>query len=210
MGILAIPQLSGLEGVDTDQVMPRLLKVWAAESIWLYVMTVFVLTGIVAAIMSTADSVLLSLSSLLVKDVLGGFRMGSLPEERLTAWGKRLSWAIMAILVVIALTPDLTLWGLIELKMEVLIQTAPLFVLGVLWPRYNAKGAAAGMAAGTLLAAGLTLAGFGKLWGWHAGVLGLALNVIVGVVVSWAGRHSGGQSLPLSPRSLNFPGTSSS
>ena len=189
VGILAIPQLSGLEGVDTDQVMPRLLKVWAAESIWLYVMTVFVLTGIVAAIMSTADSVLLSLSSLLVKDVLGGFRMGSLPEERLTAWGKRLSWAIMAILVVIALTPDLTLWGLIELKMEVLIQTAPLFVLGVLWPRFNARGATAGMAAGTLLAAGLTLADFGKLWGWHAGVLGLALNVIVGVVVSWAGRR---------------------
>ena len=189
VGILAIPQLSGLEGVDTDQVMPRLLKVWAAESIWLYVMTVFVLTGIVAAIMSTADSVLLSLSSLLVKDVLGGFRMGSLPEEQLTAWGKRLSWAIMAILVVIALTPELTLWGLIELKMEVLIQTAPLFVLGVLWRRFNARGATAGMAAGTLLAAGLTLAGFGKLWGWHAGVLGLALNVIVGVVVSWAGRR---------------------
>ena len=189
VGILAIPQLTGLEGVATDQVMPRLLGVWAAESLWLYVMTVLVLTGIVAAIMSTADSVLLSLSSLLVKDVLGSFRMGSLPEARLTAWGKRLSWAIMAILVLIALTPDLTLWGLIELKMEVLIQTAPLFVLGVLWPRFNATGAAAGMAAGTLLAAGLTLAGLGKVWGWHAGVLGLALNVIVGVCVSRAGRR---------------------
>ena len=189
VGILAIPQLSGLEGIETDQVMPRLLRVWAAESLWLYVMTVLVLTGIVAAIMSTADSVLLSLSSLLVKDVLGRFRIGSLPEERLTAWGKRLSWLIMAVLVLIALTPDLTLWGLIELKMEVLIQTAPLFVLGALWPRFNATGAAAGMAAGTLLAAGLTLAGLGKVWGWHAGVLGLALNVSVGVCVSWAGRR---------------------
>lgn len=189
VGILAIPQLSGLEGIETDQVMPRLLRIWAAESLWLYVMTVLVLTGIVAAIMSTADSVLLSLSSLLVKDVLGRYRIGSLPEDRLTVWGKRLSWLIMAVLVLIALTPDLTLWGLIELKMEVLIQTAPLFVLGVLWPRFNATGAAAGMAAGTLLAAGLTLAGPGKVWGWHAGVLGLALNVTVGVCVSWAGRR---------------------
>ena len=193
VGILAIPQLTGLEGVATDQVMPRLLGVWAAESLWLYVMTVLVLTGIVAAIMSTADSVLLSLSSLLVKDVLGCFRMGSLLEERLTAWGKRLSWAIMAILVLIALTPDLTLWGLIELKMEVLIQTSPLFVLGVLWPRFNAKGAAGGMAAGTMLAAGLTLAGMGKVWGWHAGVLGLTLNVIVGVGVSWVERGTDGR-----------------
>ena len=188
VGILAIPQLSGLEGVDTDQVMPRLLRIWAAESLWLYVMTVLVLTGIVAAIMSTADSVLLSLSSLLVKDVLGRFWKGSRPEAHLTAWGKRLSWIIMVVLVLIALTPDLTLWGLIELKMEVLIQTAPLFVLGALWPRYSASGAAAGMAAGTALAAGLTLAGMGKVWGWHAGVLGLELNVIVGVAVSWASR----------------------
>ena len=187
VGILAIPRLTGLEGLATDQVMPRLLGVWAAESAWLYVMTVFVLTGIVAAIMSTADSVLLSLSSLLVKDVLGRFRPGMLPEARLTVWGKRLSWIIMAILVAIALTPDLTLWGLIELKMEVLIQTAPLFVLGALWPRFNAAGATAGMVAGTLLAAGLTLAGMGKVWGLHAGVLGLALNVVVGVVVSRAG-----------------------
>jgi len=184
VGILAIPQLSGLEGIETDQVMPRLLRIWAAESVWLYVMTIFVLTGIVAAIMSTADSVLLSLSSLLVKDVLAKFLAKSLPDEQLTAWGKRLSWLVMALLVLIALTPDLTLWGLIELKMEILIQTAPLFVIGVLWQRYNATGAMAGMAAGTLLAAGLTLAGMGKVWGWHAGVLGLALNVSVGILVS--------------------------
>ena len=49
------------------------------------------------------------------------------------------------------------------------------------------------MAAGTALAAGLTLAGMGKVWGWHAGVLGLALNVIVGVAVSWIGRGPDGR-----------------
>ena len=49
------------------------------------------------------------------------------------------------------------------------------------------------MATGTALAAGLTLSGLGKVWGWHAGVLGLALNVIVGVAVSWAGQDPGGR-----------------
>ncbi len=63
--------------------------------------------------------------------------------------------------------------------------------IGVLWPRFNGTGAAAGMAAGTILAARLTLSGLGKVWGWHAGVLGLALNVIVGISVSWAGRGAG-------------------
>ena len=134
--------------------------------------------------MSTADSVLLSLSSLLVKDVIGQSRLAISSEARLTSWGKYLSWTIMAILVLIALSPGLTLWGLIELKLEILIQTAPLFILGVLWRKYNAVGATAGLALGTLVAAGLTLAGLGKLWGWHAGVLGLSVNIITAVFVT--------------------------
>ena len=184
IGILAIPQFSGVKGLETDQVMPLLLKIWAAESVWLYCMTILVLTSIVAAIMSTADSVLLSLSSLLVKDVIGQSRLAISSEARLTSWGKYLSWTIMAILVLIALSPGLTLWGLIELKLEILIQTAPLFILGVLWRKYNAVGATAGLALGTLVAAGLTLAGLGKLWGSHAGVLGLSVNIITAVFVT--------------------------
>ena len=185
IGILAIPELSGLEGIAADQVMPLLLRAWAEESTWLYVMTLFVLTGIIAAIMSTADSVLLSLSSILTKDILGRFWLKDTPEGRMTTVGKRLSWGIMILLMLIALTPKLTLWGLIELKMEILIQISPLFVLGTIWPRYSSRGAMAGIITGTLLAAGLTLAGFGKVWGWHAGVVGLAANVAVGMAVSW-------------------------
>lgn len=184
VGILAIPELSALEGIAADQVMPMLLREWSDDSTWLYVMTLLVLTGIVAAIMSTADSVLLSLSSILTRDIMGDLWFKHMPEDNMTLIGKRTSWIVMGILVLIALTPKLTLWGLIELKMEVLIQLSPLFVLGAVWPGLTARGATAGLLTGTLLAAGLTLAGYGKVWGWHAGVIGLAVNAATGVAMS--------------------------
>ena len=184
VGILGIQQLSSMDGITPDQVMPVLLREWAQQSTWMYVMTVLVVTGVLAAVMSTADSVLLSLSSILAKDILGKTWLQKAPEADLTRIGKRLSWAIMGVLMLIALTPRLSLWGLIELKMEILIQTAPLFVLGILSSRLNARGALAGLLAGTAVASILTLAGHGKLWGWHAGVIGLGLNVILCFVLS--------------------------
>ncbi|SVC06796.1 uncharacterized protein METZ01_LOCUS259650, partial [marine metagenome] len=184
VGIMGIQQLSHLDGLTPDQVMPVLLREWAQQSTWMYVMTLLVVTGVLAAVMSTADSVLLSLSSILAKDILGKTWLKEAPEAVLTRIGKRLSWAIMGVLMFTALTPRLSLWGLIELKMEILVQTAPLFVLGILCPRLNARGALTGLLAGTVVASILTLAGYGKLWGWHAGVIGLALNVILCFVFS--------------------------
>ena len=68
VGILALPRLSGLTGVAADQVLPALLRGWAAESEWMFWMCILTVVGVVAAIMSTADSVLLTLSSMLAKD----------------------------------------------------------------------------------------------------------------------------------------------
>lgn len=184
VGIIGIPQLSAMDHLTPDQVMPILLRQWALESTWMYIMTVLVVTGVLAAVMSTADSVLLSLSSILAKDLLGKRWMSGVAEERLTKIGKRISWGIMGILMIIALVPRLSLWGLIELKMEILVQTAPLFILGIIWSRFNGRAAMAGLVTGTLVASALTLSGFGKVWGWHAGVLGLACNVAICFLVT--------------------------
>ena len=114
IGIIAIQQFAHLEGIAADQVMPLLLNEWAKQSLMTYALAVLVVTGILAAIMSTADSVLLSLSSILAKDFLGKTVLKDAQEERLTKAGKILSWVIMAVLVLIALVPRLTLWGLTE------------------------------------------------------------------------------------------------
>ena len=96
----------------------------------------------------------------------------------------------LGVLVAIALTPRISLWGLLELKMELLVQAAPVFVLGLTWPRLSARAALAGVVCGTLLAAGLTLAGYGKVAGIHAGLLGALLNAAVAVLGSLAARRS--------------------
>lgn len=185
VGILALPRLAGLTGIAADQVLPALLRGWAAESGWMFAMCVVTVVGVVAAIMSTADSVLLTLSSMLAKDfaapLLRRRNAGEVPEARITRIGKGLSLAIMAALVAVALTPRISLWGLLELKMELLVQAAPVFVLGLAWRGLTARAALAGVICGTLLAAGLTLAGYGKIAGLHAGLLGAALNAGIAV-----------------------------
>ena len=185
VGILGIPKFAGLEGITADHVMPLLLTGLAPISPFLYLLSLMVLVGIIAAVMSTADSVLLSLSSIVTKDLLGKTWLRDASQEQLTRTGKRIAWFVMLILIILALSPRMTLWGLIELKMELLIQTAPLFILSVLWPRMTARGAMAGLVVGACLAAGLSLSGYGRVWGWHAGVIGLVVNVLICVAGSW-------------------------
>ena len=184
VGILALHQLQDLDGIEADQVLPEMIRLWAEQSWFLYAMAVLVLTGAIAAIMSTADSMLLSLSSLVAKDVLAKTWLTSASPQRLTTIGKRLSWLVMLALIAVAYTPQISLWGLIELKLEILLQAAPLFVLGASWRRFNAAGALAGLLLGVALAAGLDFAGYGKIWGVHAGVIALVVNLVVGVVLS--------------------------
>lgn len=184
VGILAIRELGGV--ADPDQVVPMLLTTWSTRSVLLYSLCVVVITAIVAAVMSTADSVLLSLSSILAKDVLGTTLLRGASEERLTRVGKRLSWGIVIVLVLIALNPRITLWGLTEIKMEILAQVAPLFVLGVTWRRLTTRAALSGMLAGTASYIGLLLAGVPELWNFHAGVAALGINVMVCVAVTLA------------------------
>lgn len=41
------------------------------------------------------------------------------------------------------------------------------------------------MLSGAVLAGGMTFSGVKTMWGWHGGVLGLALNIVVAVIFSF-------------------------
>ena len=186
VGMFAIAELGDLPSFDADQVVPLLLTRWSSRSVVMYLLSITVITAVVAAIMSTADSVLLSLSSILAKDIVGPTLMPDASEAALTRAGKQLSWAVVVVLVVIALAPRITLWGLTEIKMEILAQVAPVFLLGVNWRRLTASGALAGMVAGTAVYAALQAAGFPEVWNIHAGIIALGVNVVTCLGVSHA------------------------
>lgn len=196
IGIAAIARIDPDSGIVSDAVMPVLLAEWAGTGAWHSAGAVVVFIGALAAIMSTADSCLLSLGALIAQDLLGMPR----DADRTTLVGKTFAAALLLACIPIALQRELTLWRLIELKMELLIQCVPAFLLALHWLRMRAAPTLAGLLIGTLFAVGLTLAGVPRLWGMHVGVVGLGLNLVVAVLGSlWEsssdGAHQGQRSM---------------
>lgn len=181
IGVAAIARFDITNAVDTDEVVPMLLRDWGAAGGFSTWMALLVFLGALSAIMSTADSCLLSLGSLLSRDLLG--REGS--DERATRLGKTLAAGILVATIPFALWRELTLWRLIELKMELLIQCVPAFLIALHWSRLRAGPVFAGIVVGTLFSAGLSLADVTRLGGVHVGVVGCALNALVAVLGSF-------------------------
>ena len=181
IGVAAIPRVAVGTGVASDEVMPLLLSHWAQSGPAATVGAVLVFIGALAAIMSTADSCLLSLGSLAAGDLLGR----STRHVATAKLGKWLAALILLAMVPIALRRELTLWRLIELKMELLVQCVPAFLLALRWPRLRADATFAGLTLGTLFAVGMTLAGVPRLSGVHIGIVGLVLNTTIAVLGSW-------------------------
>ena len=180
IGVAAIPRLELASGVASDGVMPALLIEWSEEGAGSRLAAVLVFIGALSAIMSTADSCLLSLGSVLARDFLG--KTGT--DARDTRLGKMLAALVLVFIIPIALQRDITLWRLIELKMEILIQCVPAFLLALHWRRQSAGATLVGLLVGTGFAMTATLAGTSQWGGVHVGVIGLFLNGCVVVLLS--------------------------
>ena len=100
---------------------------------------------------------------------------------------------ILAFLAAIALQSQLTLWRLLEIKFEILIQLSPAFVLGTLHERgdtsaFHTRDILAGLVLGLVVALGLYALGLRSLGGIHAGCVGVVVNYLV-ASTSWWWRH---------------------
>jgi Na+/proline symporter len=181
IGLAAIPRVQGLGEIEADTVMPLLLEQWAALGPLATLAAVVVFMGALAAIMSTADSVLLSLGSIISEDLLEG----SDRAEEATRTGKRAAALVMTAMAFLALVSrDVTLWGLIELKMELLIQCVPAFLLGLHWGGLRAGPTLVGALLGAGLATAASLLGMQRIEGVHIGVLTLGLNLTIAILGS--------------------------
>lgn len=88
------------------------------------------------------------------------------------------------IALIMAIFLPSTLVRLSVLSYEGISQLAPALILGLLWPRMNAKGAFSGLAVGVVVDAILVFSKHDPWYGINAGLIALVLNVIVNVVVS--------------------------
>ncbi len=185
IGLAAIPRFESLGTLEADRVMPLLLGEWATAGGSSTLAAALVFLGALAAIMSTADSVLLSLGSLVVRDLMGRSRRA----EGTTQLGKRIAAATMIGMAALAMVSrDITLWGLIELKMELLIQCVPAFLIALHWRRLRAAPVLWGLLVGSTLVVAGVLLEVKRLGGVHLGVIGLGINTSIALIGSWAPR----------------------
>lgn len=196
VGILGTARFPELDATGSESVTLRMLQALVVEAPGTQWIVVLFITAVLAAIMSTVDSALLSISSMLTQDLFRPLRPG-LDQASLTRFGKRVSWVVMGGAVLLAIELGESIWGLIEIKLELLMQIAPALFLGLHWRRLGAPAVLGGF----LVGSGLTLffsAGSNfvewipkKPFGIHSGLLGLAGNLVVlgGIQCASGGRR---------------------
>ncbi len=187
-GIYAIAYIPGLEGVSSDQILTRMLVEVQQRSQLGYVLVIVLFAAILAAMMSTADSALLSISSMLSKDVYGRFINPSAEQYTLTRIGKICSWVLICFLVWLAiyLSDKASLLQLLDRKFDLLVQCVPAFMLGLHWRGLATLPVVTGLAVGVIISLTLAFGGFdfvagGKIYGFHAGIYGLVANLFIAV-----------------------------
>ena len=195
IGAVGIVLFPNLEPVESDKVtflvLARLVEIQPLATL----PVVAVMMAVVAAIMSTADSALLSATSIFTKDFMArGRTLDEKDEARLLRAAPLFSIGLLVLLGAIALAPRFTLWRLLEIKFEILIQMSPAFILGTLHEHDDEPGAfkarhiLLGLGAGSILALGLYAVGLQTVAGVHAGTLGVLLNYLVVLAARTADR----------------------
>ncbi|TFJ91867.1 sodium/pantothenate symporter [Lentibacillus salicampi] len=190
IGVLARPILPGIE--VGDKVMPlialEVLPNWLAG---------LVLAAPMAAIMSTVDSLLLLVSSSIVKDVYLNYIQPQASHRRV----KRLSIGITAILGVIVFLmalnpPDLIIW--LNLFAFGGLEAAFIWpiVMGLYWKKGNKYGALASMVTGVGLYI-LSDSFFPQPFGLHSVVLPVIISFFVYVFVSLSTQDKENSSVEL-------------
>ena len=197
IGFIALSRFPGLSALESDKVTVFVLADIIGESTFNYWLVVLVFSAIVAAIMSTADSALLSMASMFTKDIYKVYLRPQSSPRHLLLVGKIFGWSMMALLILMAwvsLETESSLWLLIRLKLEFMVQLSPLFLLGVYWRRLGSGPVLTGMLSGTLLT--LVIWG-GVAFGWWSNRSPLGINAgLWGLLVNYTICIGGGLLMP--------------
>lgn len=149
------------------------------------------LCGVLAAIMSTADSQLLVSASSVAEDIYLGV-LGKKADDKKVMLVSRITVVAIAVLAyLIALDPNNSIMGLVSNAWAGLGSAfGPIVVLALFWKRTNLQGAIAGIASGAIavilwdyipLVGGQTL---GTVTGLYSLVVGFSLSLLCIVIVS--------------------------
>lgn len=184
VGIICIDLYPGLDVSASEELVGMLANDVAGLNPFFYWAMVILFGAVVGAIVSTADSVLLSFSSMVSHDIYGKYINPKADDQRKVRVGKIVGLIMVAVLLWVAWNPPGTLYQIFVLKFEILVQVAPAFVLGLYWKRLAAWPVFIGMLVGATVAGAMTLTGNSTILGIHGGTYGLLLNFAICVIGS--------------------------
>ena len=185
------PTVLGEGAVSTENVFIEMITQRFTKDLSLAFIGGIFLCGILAAIMSTADSQLLITASSASKDIYQGVINPKADSKRVLAIS-RVTVIVVAILAyLIALDPNSSIMGLVSNAWAGLGSAfGPTIVLSLFWKRANMPGAVAGIISGGLtviiwdyipLVGGQTL---GAATGLYSLVVGFAISLALILIVS--------------------------
>lgn len=186
LGVMAIAIIPGLKGAESDKTTLLMVGHLVEEIPALLILGPLLVAAVIAATMSTIDSALLAISSMVSNDLYRMVRPDA-SSSQLTGIGKMTSIVVMVLVVILTiLLQDQTIWKLLEIKLEILAQVAPAVMLGLQWKKLSAKAVLAGALVGTATAVTLKLAMSSNFYGIHAGIWGLVANFLTLLLVQLA------------------------
>jgi len=154
IGVLGRLHFPGLEGKETDTILPLLMERFGGSGL-----AALAAAGLVAAIMSTMDSQLLTLGSIVERDLFGRRRAGraggaadAQARRRPELTTTRIALAVLAVIgYLLALKPPATILAIATETFAGLAVLFPALVAAIYWPRATAWGSFASIAAGELV-----------------------------------------------------------
>lgn len=186
------PVILGTEGAaSTETVFIEMItKIFTKELALPFIAGIF-LCGILAAIMSTADSQLLVTASSVSEDIYKGILKPNADQKTAMRVSRITVLAVSVIAYIIALDPNSSIMGLVSNAWAGLgAAFGPTVLMSLFWKRCNFEGAVAGIVSGGLtviiwdyipLAGGMTL---GAATGLYSLAIGFLISIILIVVVS--------------------------
>jgi sodium/proline symporter len=138
-----------LDATSSENVYIEMIKKIFMEDTRLPLIGGILLCGILAAIMSTADSQLLVSSSAVSKDLCKGVMFKNMSDKQVLLVSRITVFAVALIAYFIAWNPDSSIMGLVSDAWAGLGSAfGPTILLSLYWKRINLYGAAAGMISG--------------------------------------------------------------
>lgn len=182
-----------LEGVETEKVFINMIVQLFANDLAIPLVGGIFLCGILAAIMSTADSQLLVSASSMAEDIYKGVIKKDANDKTVLRISRITVFMIAILAYLIALNPESSIMGLVSNAWAGLGSAfGPIVLLSLFWKRTNLQGAIAGISSGAVavlvwdylpIIGGKTL---GAATGLYSLVVGFGLSLSCIVIVSLA------------------------